>query len=531
MNNTTDIEKAERIAACSKVIFNYCRSRVTTREDAEDLSQDILEALLRSADSLRSEEAFYGFMWAVAGNVFRGWLRRKAKRGAIESPNEALEDFPDGGDLSDVMIRAEEDKDLFLLRRELGLLSEKYRRAALLYYHDQLSCAEIAPIIGTSEGMVKYLLFKARNKLKEGMVMERKLGTLSYNPVTLEADYAGRGVNRFRDFMASKIRQNILWAVTNDALTAEEISLEIGVPLPYMEDDLAAMEEKQIILRQGKRYQANVIVKTVAYAEECERAAAPLHERISASIAGFLARNLADMRTAGTNTASMHENTLRWQLATLVFRRISFTPERNGVVTMPTTAWGDEAFLSCEEVRPDAPSHHIFWFSTVGDGRDSILFFDYRPKLCGDHHDFFGKEHRIALTCSLARGEVTSPNDFDRETLETLADEGYVRREKGGWSAACPVYTMEQYDKLMNTVAAFVDTEILPLLDQMQADAERILAEHTPKHLHAQVPGIASGNIFVNGVCIPAERLIADGILSTDWTPGELPGTFIVLGD
>ena len=62
MNNTTDTEKAERIAACSKVIFNYCRSRVTTREDAEDLSQDILEALLRSADSLRSEEAFYGFM-------------------------------------------------------------------------------------------------------------------------------------------------------------------------------------------------------------------------------------------------------------------------------------------------------------------------------------------------------------------------------------------------------------------------------------------------------------------------------------
>ena len=524
-------ETSVRIESCSKVIFNYCRSRVTTREDAEDLSQDILLELWKSADSLRSEEAFYGFMWAIAGNVFRKWLRKKAAREVRESPDEEIEDFPDGGDLSDAIVREEEDGDLFLLRRELGLLDEKYRRAALLYYRERRTCAEIAPILGTSEGMVKYLLFKARNKLKEGMVMERKLGTLSYNPVTLIADYSGNGVNRFSKFMTSKIRQNILWAVTNDALTAEEISLEIGVPLPYMEDDLAAMEEKQIVLRQGRRYLANVIVQTAAYVEECERAAAPLHEKIASSVAGFLERHLAEMREAGVNTASMHENTLRWQLATLVFRRICFTPKRTGLVTMPKTAWGDEAFLSCEEARPDKPSHDIFWYSSVGDARDIIFFFDYRPKLCGNHHDFFGKEHRIALYCALARGEVGSPSDFDREALEALADEGYVRREENGWSAACAVYTTEQYEKLTGTVASFVDAEILPILNRMQEDAERILAEHTPKHLRAQVPGIASGNVFVNGVCIPAERLIAEGSLSADWTPGELPGTFLVLGE
>ncbi|MBR5367469.1 MAG: sigma-70 family RNA polymerase sigma factor [Clostridia bacterium] len=524
-------ETSERMETCSKVIYNYCRSRVTTREDAEDLSQDILLELWKSADSLRSEEAFYGFMWAIAGNVFRKWLRKKARREVRESPDDGIEDFPDGGDLSDAIVQAEEDSDLFLLRRELGLLDEKYRRAALLYYRERRRCAEIAPILGTSENMVKYLLFKARNKLKEGMVMERKLGTLSYNPVTLIPRYSGRGVNRFDAFMRSKIRQNILWAVTNDALTAEEISLEIGVPLPYMEDDLAAMEEKQIVLRQGKRYLANVIVETVAYAEECERAAAPMHEKIAASVAGFLDSHLAQMRESGVNTASMHENTLRWQLATLVFRQICFTPESEGTATMPVTAWGDEAFLSCEEVRPDGQSHDIFWYSFVGTDRDGLFFFDYRPKLCGDHHDFFGNEHRIALYCALARGEVTAPSDFDRETLEALVDEGYVRREESGWSVACAVYTAEQYEKLTGMVAAYVDVEILPILHQLHKDAEQILAEHTPKHLRAQVPGIASGNVFVNGVCIPAQRLIAEGSLSVDWTPGELPGTFLVLGE
>lgn len=70
------MESAEleaRIAEVSKTIYSYCRAKTSTREEAEDLSQDILLNLIRSVGSLRDERAFYAFMWGVAGNVYKQW--------------------------------------------------------------------------------------------------------------------------------------------------------------------------------------------------------------------------------------------------------------------------------------------------------------------------------------------------------------------------------------------------------------------------------------------------------------------------
>ena len=72
--------------------------------------------------------------------------------------------------------------------------------------------------------------------------MERNLGELSYNPKTLIAMYSGQGPNQFWQFMQSKIRQNIVNACYNDALTVQQISLETGIPLPYLDDEIKALE-------------------------------------------------------------------------------------------------------------------------------------------------------------------------------------------------------------------------------------------------------------------------------------------------
>jgi len=61
----------EMFAALSKTIFSYCLARTASVQDAEDLAQDILVAFLSSVQNLRDEEAFYAFMWSVAGNVTR----------------------------------------------------------------------------------------------------------------------------------------------------------------------------------------------------------------------------------------------------------------------------------------------------------------------------------------------------------------------------------------------------------------------------------------------------------------------------
>lgn len=165
----------------SKTIFSYCRAKTSSREDAEDLAQDIILELIKSSDSLRSDDAFYGFMWAVAGNVYKQWYRKKLKTVTCELTEDIPEDDSE----------CESTDDIYLLRRELALLSEKYRRATVMYYIYGLSCSEISSRLSTSESMVKYLLFKSRKILKEGMNMERNLGELSYNPKNLIPMYSG----------------------------------------------------------------------------------------------------------------------------------------------------------------------------------------------------------------------------------------------------------------------------------------------------------------------------------------------------
>ena len=73
----TAIELQEKIAEVSKTIFSYCMAKTPTREEAEDLSQDILLELIRSAEKIRDDRAFYAFMWGVAGNVYQQWYRTK----------------------------------------------------------------------------------------------------------------------------------------------------------------------------------------------------------------------------------------------------------------------------------------------------------------------------------------------------------------------------------------------------------------------------------------------------------------------
>ena len=62
-----------------KTIFAYALSRVSHREDAEDLAGDIILAILKSAPKIRDDNAFFGYIWAIAANTYRKYLRGKGR--------------------------------------------------------------------------------------------------------------------------------------------------------------------------------------------------------------------------------------------------------------------------------------------------------------------------------------------------------------------------------------------------------------------------------------------------------------------
>ena len=105
-----------------KTIFAYALSRVSHREDAQDLAGDIILAILGSAPRIRDENAFFGYIWAIAANTYKKFLRGRSRMRYEELDDQV----PGEEDFTREILRAEE---YTTLRRELALLSGQYRNA------------------------------------------------------------------------------------------------------------------------------------------------------------------------------------------------------------------------------------------------------------------------------------------------------------------------------------------------------------------------------------------------------------------
>lgn len=523
----TESQLHERIKEVSRTIFSFCLTKTSNREDAEDLSQDILLELFKSVKNIRDDKAFYGFMWAVAENVYKQWYKKKLKMKTCEL-TETIAD-------TTVDVELDTDSDIYLLRRELSLLAEKYRKSTILYYIDGESCHRIADKLHLSESMVKYLLFKSRKILKEGMSMERKLGELSYNPIDLIPLYHGSGPNLFGAFMTHKMRQNIVQACYNDSLTAQQISLETGIPLPYIDDELNALVDKAILIKEGPRYKANVIVITSECTEEIRRHVAVYHEKIADIIGEFLDEYLAEFKDIGFIGSDFSDNSLRWQLLTYVLVAITLYNtdvfRTNDASELPETAWGDNAYIWLVE-KDRFIQDFIFQFAQENSRQgDRIHFFDYLPNFKGTHRDFHGNERYTNILCDVARGNTESFSEYDLEAIADMIKKGYVLKHEETYTVTMPIFTLEQYQNVVEFVSDFIDCRLKDVILEMDATATNILSEHTPRHLKSQVAGIAGMDKFINAACIPSKLLIEKNVLHTNWNSLELPTTFIVLNE
>ena len=124
----------EKILDSMKNIFAFARSRVLDVTQAEDLSQQIIAELLASANTLKDENAFYGWMWAVARNTYSKYIRADKK----EKVNTTELDIyiSDSNVENDLILK----EDINILRREMSLLARQYREAMVKYYIEEKSC-------------------------------------------------------------------------------------------------------------------------------------------------------------------------------------------------------------------------------------------------------------------------------------------------------------------------------------------------------------------------------------------------------
>jgi len=488
------------------------------------LAQEIIVELVKSVENIRDDKAFYGFMWAVARKVYAMWCRKRAKLNTGELPD----DLADDTDYFDI----DDNTDLYMLRRELTLLSEKYRQAVILYYLENKSCSEISSILCISESMVKYLLFKARKILKEGMYMERNYGEQSYNPKQLSLLYMGEGPNKYWNITDSKkIPQNILWACYNDNLNAEEISLQIGVALPYLEAEIKILEKAGLLIQKGSRYSTNIIIFTNEFKIELSAKIESKQELIADTLYNFIVDNEDKIKDIGFHMNGMSRNSFLWHISCAAFQLLfgKITERDYPFEKYPVTAFGEKAFVWGDE----SPSNILGLCNMSShDGsldEGEIRFLDYLPNPKSEHAYFYRNRKLANFYIKLASGKIKNPNEHEKEFIADLIANGYALNNNGEISITTPVYTQSQINELYSLLSPMIE-ELLKSAADIQEAAEKVLKNHVPAHLKQQTAGIICMRMFDEVIGASTEIMRRKDYLKINWSACEMPTVYVVLG-
>ena len=246
-------------------IYGFAMKKTFSYREAEDLSSDIVEEVYLSLLSAGEIFNLDGYVWRISEHVYSKFVSSKKKMEGISIDGM---DFPDDTDVFEEDVEPELD----LLRREIAFLTQTRRKIVYSFYYENQSISAIAKEMEIPEGTVKWHLNKARNDLKEGFIMERKIGKLGMKPI--EAIGFGHGGNPGRNsgpehYLGNKLNLNIVYSVYHTPKTMVEIAEELGVTPVYIEDAVAELEANGFLVEQaGKRYTTYVRFNPETYSLE-----------------------------------------------------------------------------------------------------------------------------------------------------------------------------------------------------------------------------------------------------------------------
>jgi len=163
-------------------IFRMVYYRIKSRDDAEDITQDVFLKVFQKISSLKEPAKFRGWIFSITLNRIRDFQRKKRFRSLFKAEDENIESHApepidqDHPDALDHIIK----KDFW---RQIGLilkkLSKMEKEVFLLRFFDHLSLNEIAGVLKKNESTVKTHLYRALAKFKNEPEMRRILSEVN----------------------------------------------------------------------------------------------------------------------------------------------------------------------------------------------------------------------------------------------------------------------------------------------------------------------------------------------------------------
>jgi RNA polymerase sigma-70 factor (ECF subfamily) len=145
-------------------IYRYIVLKIGDRIEAEDMTQQVFLNVLKSISSYKSQGMpFSSWLYRIAHNQIVDYLRKKSKRATvpIDESIAAVGDDPAHTALGRVEI-----EEVAVAARKL---TAAQREVISLRFASELSVAEVAKVMGKSEGAIKALQHSAIVALRKAL--------------------------------------------------------------------------------------------------------------------------------------------------------------------------------------------------------------------------------------------------------------------------------------------------------------------------------------------------------------------------
>ena len=246
-------------------IYGFAVKKTFSYDETDELCAEIVSEAYLSLLSANQIHNLDGYIWRISEHVYSKFVTSKIRQEGISI---------DGMDVADVtsVLDDETESELALLRREIAFLTQTRREIVYSFYYQNKSVSAIAKETGIPVGTVKWHLNKARKELKEGFIVERKIGKLGLKPI--EAIGFGHGGNPGTNsgpehYLGNKLNLNIVYSVYHSPKTMNGIAEELGVTTVFIEDAVKELEKNGfLVMKAGNRYTTYVHFNSETYSLE-----------------------------------------------------------------------------------------------------------------------------------------------------------------------------------------------------------------------------------------------------------------------
>ena len=379
-------------------LFYFCLKKTGNSFEAENLTSDILLNIVTSLERGNKPENFEAWVWSIARNRYSVWAKNKHNKNQLFA-NPYISEYEISDDTANIENKIIFSENLKLLRRELAFISSEYRNILVAYYIYDRKINDIALSLKLPENTVKSKLFRARKMLKEGMNMSREFGIRSYKPENVDFAASGQQPSGLPwKAVQRSLPKNILLELDNNPLTLEQLAIECGVAMPYMEEEVKLLLDATLIQKVSNKYVTNIFISSKECQYEIWKAQREHSKERSQMIDTIVTDSIANFRELGIVKNNMSDNDLKWWaviFAVDCFVQSSdmyniYYPEKraNG------ETWGFMGFEKYEVPEKTAMGHNgfgdgttMFWAYKIGD--DTLNLWERAGEMDYTHTLFF----------------------------------------------------------------------------------------------------------------------------------------------